>query len=156
MYILQSLIYKSCKRTVLKRGESDLKRGLPPVKDVCTTWRTLGTGLYPGAHVACLAQPGPEIAEVKCARPETGHPFSFHSFAANGNTGPSGQAQWLPVAVTTRDCAPKSPTAPSGHATTRVKQVSAPKGPAHLYSCQLYSNKGRRQHKYCDAGDCPC
>ena len=65
--------------------------------------------------------------------------FFFHSFAANGNTGLSGQAQWLPVAVTTRDCAPKSPTVPSPHATTRVKRVSAPKGPAHLISCPFYS-----------------
>ena len=79
----------------------------------------------------------------------------FHSIAANGNIGLSGQAQWLPVAVTTRNHAPKSPTIPRGHTTTRVKRVSAPKGPAHLYSCQHFEYTGRRQHKYCDAANYP-
>ena len=92
----------------------------------------------PSAHM----KPAKELTSVlkapcliRCSKlPLLGGSF-FHSFAANGNIGLSGQAQWLPLAVTTRDCAPKSPTVPSGHATTRVKQTSAPKGPAHRNSC---------------------
>ena len=83
------------------------------------------------------------------------HPFFIHSIAANGNIGLSGQAQWLPVAVNTRNCAPKSPTVPGGHATTRVKQTSASKGPARRYFFPWYSYKGRKQHKYCGAEYCP-
>ena len=93
--------------------------------------------------------------QVRCANFLLDGASIFHSIAANGNTGLSGQAQWLPVAATTRNHAPKSPTIPSGHATTRVKRVSAPKGPAHLYSCQHFEYSGRRQRKYCDAANCP-
>ena len=69
----------------------------------------------------------------------TDHHF-FHSYAAKGNNGLSGQAQWLPVAVAARDCAPKSPTVSSSHATTRVKQVSGLRGPAHSAGAEVEHN----------------
>ena len=84
-------------------------------------------------------------------------PFHFiHSIAANGNIGLSGQAQWLPVAVDARDCAPKSPTVSGNHATNRVKRVSAPKGPAHQVSYLIYWSRGRVQHTCCVTEGCPC
>ena len=79
----------------------------------------------------------------------------FHSIAANGNIGLSGQAHWLPVAVIIRNCAPKSPTVPGGHATTRVKQTSASKGPARRDSYPWCSQKGRKRHKCYGAEYCP-
>ena len=81
--------------------------------------------------------------------------FFIHSIAANGNIGLSGQAHWLPVAVIIRNCAPKSPTVPGGHATTRVKQTSASKGPARRDSYPWYSQKGRKRHKCYGAEYCP-
>ena len=81
--------------------------------------------------------------------------FFFHSIAANGNIGLSGQAHWLPVAVIIRNCAPKGPTVPGGHATTRVKQTSASKGPARRDSYPWYSQKGRKRHKCYGAEYCP-
>ena len=102
----------------------------------------------PKPRVPKLLQSGSGYIAKKKARAltllvVTGYHFFIHSFAANGNIGLSGQAQWLPVAMAARDYAPKSPTVSSSHATTRVKQVSAPRGPAHYFSYHLYGCRGR-------------
>ena len=86
--------------------------------------------------------------------PAGGIIFFIHSIAANGNIGLSGQAQWLPVAVAARDCAPKGPTVSSSRATTRVKQVSAPRGPAHCCSYQLYRCGSKTQRTCCVSRGC--
>ena len=129
-------------------GAAATAPGCPPVESAAVVIRKV---------VKRQASPARQQNEnaLSCLQSSMKERRSFHSIAANGNIGLSGQAQWLPVAVTTRNHAPKSPTIPSGHATTRVKRVSAPKGPAHLYSCQHFEYPGRRQRKYCDAANCP-
>ena len=112
---------------IFPSAELVASQGTPMLSAPQHVWHpSEGAATWPGSPVYSIA-PEPQLGCLTAAQQPCYASIFFHSLAANGNTGLSGQAQWLPIAVTTRDCAPRSPTVPSSHATTRVKRVSAPK-----------------------------